>query len=390
MEKTARNLILAKGLAAVAGCRFGLGIWVLYYLNFTDFSGIGLAEALMIVTAFVLEVPTGTFADVLGRKRTLSLAFLLFTLGFVLVAAAPGFKTLLAGLLVFVLGRALYSGTFQALVYDTLLRNDQTHRYPLELAKLQFFRLTALAVTCSVGGFAFDWSYRAPYVLTAAACLSGWCMTWFLTEPFPSRKGEAPRQRPLIWRTFKTISRDIWREDLLKAVLILASMLVFCEEILDDALAVAFGFEPSQLGLLFAGIYLFCAFVSRVSVGWVTRLGKERSFLLLAGVACLTLCLSPFLGLALGGLSIAIRYGARTVWDNLENEQINQMTTSANRATALSTYAMLKTLPYVLFAYPLGSLLDRVETQMVALCLGLAVLVGLVWRMFSAGLAKAG
>lgn len=377
MDKMSRNLFLVKYLAAAAGCRFGLGIWVLYYLKFTSYAGIGLAEALMIVVAFVVEVPTGQLADLLGRKNTLLCAFALFTTGFILIAMAPAYTTLLAGLLVFVLGRALYSGTFQALVYDSLQTIGQTGRYGYVLAQLQFWRLAALAVSCSVGGYAFTWWFRAPYFLTVLACFVGLVLTFFLSEPKLENSGD-PGAKNNLWSLFKTICGQIFRDQLPRYMLVLAAVLVFCEEILDDALAVTYGFEPQQLGLLFSGIYLLCALIARSSAGWVSRQGHRKALIWLAAIAGATLCLSPWLGLVFGGISIAVRYSVRTVWENVENEAVNQMTISAHRATALSTYTMLKSLPYVLFAFPLGAFLDQVGPQRVSWLFGGLLAIGLL------------
>lgn len=87
----APNITLAYGLSAVNGTRFGLGIWVLYYLRFTNYAGIGLIESLMMLTFFVAEIPSGALADLIGRKRTLQLAFALSSAGMLILSQARGF-----------------------------------------------------------------------------------------------------------------------------------------------------------------------------------------------------------------------------------------------------------------------------------------------------------
>jgi MFS family permease len=47
-----------------------MGIWVLFYLKFTDYKGIGIIEAVQIIVMFLSEIPTGIFADRFGRKKS--------------------------------------------------------------------------------------------------------------------------------------------------------------------------------------------------------------------------------------------------------------------------------------------------------------------------------
>ena len=85
-------------VALLSGLRFGLGIWVLFYLCLTDYAGIGLAETVTIVTSFAMEVPTGIAADRWGRKPCLVGAFALELAGYFLLAAAGGLSGLLVSL----------------------------------------------------------------------------------------------------------------------------------------------------------------------------------------------------------------------------------------------------------------------------------------------------
>ena len=67
MEK--RNIVLAYILGYLKQSWFWLGIWVFYYLRFTNYAGIGIIESVMILTMTVGEIPTGAIADLLGKKK---------------------------------------------------------------------------------------------------------------------------------------------------------------------------------------------------------------------------------------------------------------------------------------------------------------------------------
>lgn len=70
-KRLARNIALAYILTISRFSWFWLGIWVLYYLKFTNYTGIGLIEMVMIFTMLLLEIPTGAIADLLGKNGRL-------------------------------------------------------------------------------------------------------------------------------------------------------------------------------------------------------------------------------------------------------------------------------------------------------------------------------
>ncbi len=73
---------------------FWLGTWVLYYLLFTDYTGIGMIEMAMIISIVVFEIPSGALADLLGKKKTLILGLGIIFLGDLAMGLAPNFVVL--------------------------------------------------------------------------------------------------------------------------------------------------------------------------------------------------------------------------------------------------------------------------------------------------------
>jgi MFS family permease len=82
------NITIAYVLTFAKNTWFWLGIWIFYYLRFTNYAGIGLIETVLIVTTTLTEIPTGAVADLLGKKKTLVIAFLLEAVGAYMMAFA--------------------------------------------------------------------------------------------------------------------------------------------------------------------------------------------------------------------------------------------------------------------------------------------------------------
>lgn len=89
---------------------------------------IGLAEGVFHAVSLLGEVPSGMAADLLGR-RTLAVSGLLSAASCALMAFAPGFGLVCAGMGVKALSYNLMSGTREALTYDGLKQAGQEERY---------------------------------------------------------------------------------------------------------------------------------------------------------------------------------------------------------------------------------------------------------------------
>lgn len=68
MKKIHKNIAIAYLLTFCKNSWFWLGIWVFYYLQFTNYAGIGIIETVLIITMTLTEIPTGAIADLFGKQ----------------------------------------------------------------------------------------------------------------------------------------------------------------------------------------------------------------------------------------------------------------------------------------------------------------------------------
>lgn len=129
------NITIAYVLTFAKNTWFWLGIWIFYYLRFTNYAGIGLIETVLIVTTTLTEIPTGAVADLLGKKKTLVIAFLLEAAGAYMMAFAPNYNIVLWSVFVMCVGGAFYSGTLDALVFDSL-KQEVTNQNLIKLFQI--------------------------------------------------------------------------------------------------------------------------------------------------------------------------------------------------------------------------------------------------------------
>ena len=81
------------------------------------------------VAAFVFEVPTGTLGDRFPRRNVLAASRFVQALAFVVWLAFPSFWGYAVGFALWGLAGSLWSGTNEALLYESLSERGEQHRF---------------------------------------------------------------------------------------------------------------------------------------------------------------------------------------------------------------------------------------------------------------------
>ncbi|MEV0334769.1 MFS transporter [Nocardia sp. NPDC050717] len=188
MSRLTGEPVGVRGLAVRAvlfkGTRDLLPIYALYGVLFADHglntAQISLLLALWSVTAFVLEVPSGAWADTVSRRALLILSCLLQVACFVVWMLAPSFAGFGIGFVLWGIAGALASGTFEALIYDDLVARGEPSAYARIMGWTRaaqestvLFAILAGAPLFALGGYALvGWvsvGVGVLHILTAVA-----------------------------------------------------------------------------------------------------------------------------------------------------------------------------------------------------------------------------
>lgn len=107
--------------------------WVLLLVN-DGYSliQVGLAETVFHIVSLTFEIPSGVFADTMGRKKSLIMSSIATLLSAFVRGFLPGFGFVLVSIAFSALSYNFASGSDSALAYDTLLeekRQDEYDRY---------------------------------------------------------------------------------------------------------------------------------------------------------------------------------------------------------------------------------------------------------------------
>jgi MFS family permease len=295
----ARNVRLYPWYTAAFNCFAWMPVFFLYFNQHMTVEHVLRLEALYYLATVVLEVPSGYFSDIVGRRRTLLIssvalvgAYTLFVMGqtFLLFAVAQG---LLATAVAF------NSGTDTSLLYDSLVALERAEEFGRREAVAMRRGLLANTVAVLLGGVVGSLTLRGAYVLSLAASLATLGVVCVLREP--QRAGLLGMPRPGFFRQLQACLTTA-RQPLL-AWLFAAAVLMFV------LIHVPYEFYQPYLSLLETRLTLpvnstplaagVCAALSTLSAAWVAgrsihlrdRLGMIPLCLLAMGLQILLIAL---------------------------------------------------------------------------------------------------
>lgn len=149
-------------------------------LSMTEIFWLKSVYSIAIVT---IEIPSGYFADVIGRKRTLIIGTLLTALGFSIYGVSFGFWQFLIAELVLGIGQSFISGADSAMLYDSLKNENRENEYIKYEGRVISVGNFSEAAAGIIGGFIAMISLRTPFIAQVVVALVSIPAALTLYEP---------------------------------------------------------------------------------------------------------------------------------------------------------------------------------------------------------------
>ncbi|MBW3004593.1 MFS transporter [Candidatus Woesearchaeota archaeon] len=189
-QRLERNIWLLCLISSLNWMRFFIPVLALFYIA----SQVPLEQFTIIMGVFslailLLEVPSGVIADLVGRKTTIALSCLCFTIELILIAFYNGFWIFLVAKIISGIGVSLYSGADQAFLYDSLKKLKREKDYKNIAGICHMIENVVMAVTFIIGAYLFTINAKLPALLSIPFAAISFLLCFFLTEPYKSSKG---------------------------------------------------------------------------------------------------------------------------------------------------------------------------------------------------------
>lgn len=159
-------------------------IWVLYMV----FKGmslwqIGVVEGIYHLTSLLCEVPTGAFADLLGRKKVILVGRICSAISSLLCLYGGSMWHFALAFAISAIGQNLNSGSEEALVYDSMKELGQEERYIKVNSRLNVIIEVAQGIATVSGGIIAEYSFSWCYIVSVIAAILALIPAFLFVEP---------------------------------------------------------------------------------------------------------------------------------------------------------------------------------------------------------------
>lgn len=142
----------------------------LYYRHFgLSYQQIGWIISASLIANLIMEVPSGAFADLHGKKKTLVISAIFNFIATGLVALGSSFPIFVLGFVFWGIGRAFSSGASNALLFDTLKALGREKEYLKHTGRLSSFFISIDVISSALAPLLFAINVRLPYFVSLSA-----------------------------------------------------------------------------------------------------------------------------------------------------------------------------------------------------------------------------
>jgi MFS family permease len=325
-----------------------------FYDNGLTQTDVMILQSIFSIGIIVFEIPSGYFADVLGRRLTITLGSVISAIGLLIYALSCGFWGFLIAELTLGLGSSFISGADSAMLYDSLLQSGHADDY----AKIEGRRTSAAnfseTAAAIIGGLLATISLRFPFYVETALM--------FLTIPLAISLVEPPRQKhDNAAGSFKGIL-DIVRFSLHEHDEI--KWLIFYSGVIGSStLTMVWFIQPylqhvglpiALFGLVWAALNFSVGVFSMFAYKIEKIIGQSFLLSLLIPLSAIGYALSAFTNTLWIIPVFFIFYFVRGLHGPMLKEYINRLISSEKRATVLSVKNMIGRLLFTIIGPFIG------------------------------------
>ena len=177
-------------LYVIAGFAMSFFVIQLFYYqhyNLTFFQ-ISLISSFGLLVTLLAEVPTGAFADLYGRKKSLIVGFFCFTIGIFVLTFSSIFWLFLLASMIIGLGQAFMSGAWEAFLFDTLKAIKREKDYLKIVARQSSFFLAVIMISSLASPYLFSINVKYPFYIGSFFSIIMFLFCFALYEPEVKQK----------------------------------------------------------------------------------------------------------------------------------------------------------------------------------------------------------
>jgi MFS family permease len=346
-KKIIKTYVTLSFLLSLSHAFFFATYQVFLFSRGMDFLQMNIINMFFMISVFLFEVPTGAFADVLGRKKSVVAGCFVLSLSFLVYFVSHSFWIFVLAEIIGALGIALISGALEAWAVDSLKYHGYDGNLEHVFKRESQFDQAGILVGSVVGGYIGNINIAYPWLACSIGCfLVGIYALAVLKEKYFEKKRMVWSVRPIVQVAKDSVYYGIKH----KAVFFLVSFVIIWSFTLQGfnmqwpfVFKNNYGFSVAGLGWLFAATSLVIMLGSQLSTWFSRRIKHEKNAMILSqGVTALAMILASamfgFVPVLIGFMGHEL---GRGLFRPLKSAYLNRRIPDEKRATVISFESMV-------------------------------------------------
>jgi len=331
---------------------------------------------------FVLEVPTGVFGDVHGKKRSVIIGYILYFIGTITYSLYPNIYLFLASEFILALGLAFVSGARDAWVYDIAKKYGIEKRITTISVVKSTMHITGMILASFIYIFVSKmFSVQEIFRLGAIPSVIALILYGFFI-PTTDTKGNGlkPDYLGTAKQGLRMLKNSVNLKKLTIYISLLCSASYFVIWLYQEGLRVLS--VPESLFGIYRIVLLVAEVFSMFIVARIMRnLSPKKAFILIASVVAIGFFVGAILQNIVGILFVLVFAGGLGLQvPTLLSKEINEEISDEQRSTVLSFISMIKRLMLTVFNPVVGLLVDTKGVFIAFTVLGVISLLAIFFK----------
>lgn len=358
-------------------------ILIIFYLaNNVNYFQLGTIEAINLIAVILFEIPSGVFADLVGRKFALSLGLILMGLEYALIGYGANYIAFLIAAFLGGIGGSMLSGAEDSLLYDTLKKIGREKEFKKINGRGIAIFYFSVVIASLIGSLIYVRDNTLGFYLNCLIFTIGGLFVLTMKEvqlgndkfnlknQFKHIKDSVKfffKSKKIVWFTLFSI--------------ISGGFISLFHNMLIQPYFQWIGYDVAIFGVLVAGIFLIRSLVSLFSHKVEEKIGEKVSlYLIIISQSLLFIAMAYFNALWLIVLVVLI-YSIWSYQEVIMENYLHENMNSKQRATLSSINSffdsIIKIVAFLLFGY----LIDLTSIDISIYVLGVGSLVLGLWLL---------
>jgi MFS family permease len=355
---------------------FTIPVWVNFFRQYFTFTQMSLLNGAVITIIFLLQIPTGAFADMTGRKTSMVVGAIIWGLALIFEGFAKnGLMIVIAELLTGV-GTAFVSGANLALVYDSLKEIGKEHQFykvrSIDVMLVQF----AIIFSSIIAGYLFIIWKGLPFFFTGIALITGSIACMFFYEI--KKKHEYLQLSHYIEQSklgFKEIFKDKATKNVSLFYILVGGMTLAWQVYFNQIYATSIGYSVLGKSWLFAIIRFVNVIILIRVLHFEKYVTKKNIYFFFPAIILFSSLLAVIPIKALGTFLLFTMTMPSTLRVIVLDKYVNERFNSKYRATALSALNMFLSIFMIIIMIVSGPIIDKFSAGTAYFVMGIIALI---------------